>query len=272
MRQATTGEPDIPISLKTMKTRILVSGIVAACAATVAFAAPADDIKAAAGVLAGAANYSWTTTTQNAGGGGGGQFGGGPTAGVTETGGYTIRTVTTPNGAMLTVSKGDKRVMQTPGGSWMTPEEMRAQMQGGGGQGGPGGAGGRGGMPGMGGAPVLPADEVKALLTGGVTEFAVADGAIVGTLSPEAVAPMLSRGPRGGQGGTPPPPPKNAMGTVKFWVQDGALMKYEVHVKGTVTGRNGEDREIDRTTTTEIKAVGTTKVEVPAEAKAKLGA
>jgi hypothetical protein len=33
---------------------------------------------------------------------------------------------------------------------------------------------------------------------------------------------------------------------------------------------NGEDRDVNRTTTTEIKDVGTTKVEVPADAKPKL--
>jgi hypothetical protein len=33
---------------------------------------------------------------------------------------------------------------------------------------------------------------------------------------------------------------------------------------------NGEDRDVDRTTTIEIKDIGTTKVEVPAEAKSKL--
>ena len=42
-------------------------------------------------------------------------------------------------------------------------------------------------------------------------------------------------------------------------------------VKGTVQGRNGE-QQVDRTTTTEIKNVGSTKVMVPAEAKKKLGA
>jgi hypothetical protein len=33
---------------------------------------------------------------------------------------------------------------------------------------------------------------------------------------------------------------------------------------------NGEDRDIDRTTTTEFKDIGTTKIEVPEAAKKKL--
>ena len=35
---------------------------------------------------------------------------------------------------------------------------------------------------------------------------------------------------------------------------------------------NGEDRDIDRTTTVEIKDVGTTKIDVPEAAKTKLAA
>jgi hypothetical protein len=34
--------------------------------------------------------------------------------------------------------------------------------------------------------------------------------------------------------------------------------------------RNGDDRDIDRTTTVEIKDVGSTKITVPNEAKSKM--
>jgi hypothetical protein len=47
------------------------------------------------------------------------------------------------------------------------------------------------------------------------------------------------------------------------------LVKYQTHVTGTVSF-NGTDRDVDRTTTTEIKDVGTTKIEVPDDAKKKL--
>jgi hypothetical protein len=40
-------------------------------------------------------------------------------------------------------------------------------------------------------------------------------------------------------------------------------------VQGSVSW-NGNDREVDRTTTVEIKDVGTTKIEVPEDAKKKL--
>ena len=62
-----------------------------------------------------------------------------------------------------------------------------------------------------------------------------------------------------------------AKGTVKFWVKDGQLAKYEFVVRGKITA--GEDkREVDlsRTTTVEIKEVGSTKVSLPEDAKKKL--
>ncbi len=60
-----------------------------------------------------------------------------------------------------------------------------------------------------------------------------------------------------------------AKGSVKFWVKDGVLSKYEVKVQGKVSF-NGNDRDIDRTTKIEIKDVGTTQIEVPDDAKQKL--
>lgn len=62
-----------------------------------------------------------------------------------------------------------------------------------------------------------------------------------------------------------------AKGSVKFWVKDGRLAKYEFIVRGKITA--GEDkREVDlsRTTTVEIKEVGSTKVSLPEDAKKKL--
>ncbi len=56
---------------------------------------------------------------------------------------------------------------------------------------------------------------------------------------------------------------------MKFWLKEGVLSKYEVKVKGTVSF-NGNEFDNDRTTTVEIKDVGSTKVEVPAEARKKL--
>jgi hypothetical protein len=162
----------------------------------------------------------------------------------------------------------------------MTMEEMRQQFaNGGGGGGGNNGGRGRGGFGfGFGGGGQVNPAEEAAMLASKMKEAKVDDGAIVGTLAAEDVAPLLTfggrggRAGRGGQGGEAPPAPKNASGSVKFWVKDGALVKYAVTVKGTVTIPGGDERDVERTTTTELKNVGSTKVDVPEEAKKKLGA
>lgn len=73
----------------------------------------------------------------------------------------------------------------------------------------------------------------------------------------------------GGRRGGNAPEPKNAKGSLKVWLKDGVPSKYQVKVGGTVNF-NGEDRDIDRTTTIELNNVGTTKVEVPEAAQKKL--
>lgn len=242
--------------------KLLIPCLAAAFATSFVYATPADDVKAAAKKLSDASSYAWTTKSENAGGGG---FGGGATNGVTEKGGYTLTTRESQMGTMQTLRKGEQVVIERDG-NWVTREEMMAQF--GGGQGGPGGGqrgNTRGGMFGS----VNPAEEVTTLVDS-AKDLKVADGAIVGTLSEEAVAQRLN--PFGRPGGQPAAAPKNASGTVKFWVKDGALTKYEFNVKGTTTGRDGQERQNDRTTTTEIKDIGSAKVTVPDAAKKKLGA
>lgn len=255
-----------------MKPHIPASLMAALFAATLVHGAAADDVKTAAKKLTDAANYSWTATTVNAApaaGGGGAGFNAGPVTGKTEKGGFTVITRSFNGNAMQTVSKDGKSAFQGQDGAWTTPEEMMAAMGGGGGA--PGG-----GLRGFGAAPVLPADEI-ASLAAKVKELKSADGVLLGDLPADGVGTLLmaGRGMRGGAPGaaaTPPAPPQNASGSIKIWLKDGVLAKYELHLKGTVTGRGGNAQEVDRTVTTEIKDIGSTKLDVPAEAKSKLEA
>lgn len=246
----------------------LIIPCIAVFSAAICQAAPADDVKAAAKKLADAPNYAWSTTVANAGGAGGGGrgggFGGGPQSGVAEKGGFAVITREGPNGQSQTVRKGEKVVLQNQENQWVTPEEFMAAFGGGGG-------GGRGGAGGALFGGTLPADDLTALATA-ATDLTAADGVISGKLNAEATTQRLTagRGGRGG-GGNAPAAPTNASGTVKFWVKDGAISKYEVNVKGTVTGRGGEV-QVDRTTTTEIKNVGSSKATVPPDALKKIGA
>jgi hypothetical protein len=249
-------------------------------------AASKEDVSAAIKKLADGGNYSWTSTISNvapAGGGGGGfggggfggggrgGRGGGPTSGKITKDGYMLITRGGFQGNTTeTITKGEKSVTKNQEGQWQTPEEMAAAFGGGGGGGGFGG--GRGFGRGGAGATRLPTLDAQELLAA-VSELKSADGALSGDLSKEAVNARLSpfggRGFGGGGGGEAPPPPADAKGSVKYWLKDGALSKYEFTVQGTMDF-GGNEFPINRTTTVEFKDVGSTKVEVPEDAKKKL--
>lgn len=116
----------------------------------------------------------------------------------------------------------------------------------------------------------LPAAEAAKLASKAV-EWKSAGGAIVADLSAEGAKELLTVGRGGRAGGGQAPEVKNPKASVHYWIQNGALAKMQVDVSGTIVGRNGE-RETSRSTTYEFKDVGATKVEVPEDAKKKLGA
>jgi len=243
--------------------------------AVVAMADAKDDVSAAAAKLTDATNYSWKQTSESAGGGGGGGGrGGGPIEGKTEKGGFTVLTITRGDNSSQIVFKGEKVVMQNRDGDWQTAEEMAAAQpapdpnaQGGGRR------RGRGNMADQYKNYKFPAD-LAADLASKADSLASADGAITGSLSEAGAKALMTGGGRGGRrggaggGGGAAPDISNAKATVKFWVKDGVLAKYETHVTGTIS-RGGNDMDVDRTTTVEIADVGSTKVEVPDGAKKK---
>ena len=110
-----------------------------------------------------------------------------------------------------------------------------------------------------------PAAQVEEL-AGKVKELKQDGDVYSGELTEEGAKSQLMFGGRGGGNG---PEISGAKGSVKFWVKDGLLSKYEVKVQGHVSF-NGNDRDVDRTTTVEIKDIGSTKVQVPDDAKKKL--
>ncbi len=222
-------------------------------------AAPKDDVKAAATALGDAANYSWQTTLDM---GANSPFQMGPTDGKTEKGGFTTVSSTMMDNTSVVVLKGTNAAVQTDNG-WQTVAEATA-------------GGGGGFNPGMFAARQaqnlkLPAVEAASLadLAGDLK----ADGdKITGDLTTDGAKAQLSFGGRGGRrggGGGPAPEITNPKGTVTFWITGGKLTKYSFHVTGSMD-RGGEPFEMDRTTTVTIKDVGTTKVDVPEDAKKKL--
>ena len=213
-------------------------------------AAPKDDVTAAAKALAGKDNYAWKQTTENAGGGG---FGGGTSEGKFEKGGYLWLSMTMRDNTIEAVKKGDKGAIKTQDG-WQSLSEATSgdpspatfiarRMQ-------------------NFKAPAAQAED----LAGKVKELKQDGDIYSGELTEEGAKSQLMFGGRGGGNG---PEISGAKGSVKFWVKDGVLSKYEIKVKGTVSF-NGNDRDVDRTTTIEIKGIGSTKVQVPDDAKKKL--
>ena len=102
-------------------------------------------------------------------------------------------------------------------------------------------------------------------IAGDATELTLADGVYSGDLTEEGAKALMTFS-RGGGG----PSISNAKGSAKFWLKDGALTKYQYKVTGTMDW-NGNQFDVDRETTVEIKDVGATTVEVPEPAKSKLG-
>jgi hypothetical protein len=241
-----------------------------------------SEVKSAAKKLADQPNYSWTTKSESTrqpqqgqgqgqgrgqGRGGFGGFGA-PPSGKTEKDGFTVLTYKVGENTTEAVLKGGKVALKSED-EWKTGEELAEA-------GDAGGANrGRGGMARRVQAQKLPATEAQDLVAK-VKDWKKDGDTYSGALTGEAIKEMYTfRGRPGGNAdaNANAPDTSGLKGTAKFWVKDGVLSKYESHVEGKMTGgRNNRESEVNRTTTVEIKDVGTTKLEVPAEAKKKLKA
>ncbi len=232
-----------------MKPTVLFSAAAVLVATTVVAADsnPKDEITAAAKKLGDDSNYSWRTTVavpEDA------PFKPGPTEGKTEKGGVTLLAMTFGDNETKAVLKGEKGAASNPEGEWRSLDELAN-------------AEGPGRFMGMFlrnfKAPAAQAAELASFSK----ELKKDGDAYASDLTEEGAKAFLTFR-RGGNATV-----SNPKGSVKFWIKDGALTKYEFHVKGSVSF-NGNDFDQDRTTTVVIKDVGTTKVTVPEEAKKKL--
>jgi hypothetical protein len=219
-------------------------------------ASPKDDVKAAAKALGSQTNYSWKATVESPNAGG--RFNG-PTDGKTENGGYTCLTMTRDDGTTEAVLKGGKGAVKMPDSGWQSLAELSQDN-------------GDGGFN----RSLFLARRLQNYKTPATEAADLADkakelkkdgDAYAGDLTEDGAKGLLTMGrPTTGDNA---PTVTNPKGSVKFWVKDGLLTKYEFHVQGTVSF-NGNDRDVDRTTTVAIKGVGTTKIELSDDAKKKL--
>jgi hypothetical protein len=244
------GGNNLEIKHKHMKENVLFGAIALLAGSLLAADSnPQDAVKDAAKSLGAKDNYSWKTTID---------FGGdtvGTIEGKTEKGGATFLALSRGDQGMDAVLKGGKGVLKLEEG-WKTVSEVAEDS-------------GQQGAPRM-VARILqdfkaPAEEA-ADLAGKTKELKLADGVYAGDLTADAIKDRLRFGRRSGGDA---PNVSGAKGSVKFWLKDGSIAKYEFSVQGTVTF-NGNDRDVDLKNAVVIKDVGTTKVTVPEEAAKKL--
>jgi hypothetical protein len=205
-----------------------------------------DEITNAAKALGAKDNYSWRSTVvvpEDA------PFKPGPTEGKTEKDGYTWVSLSFGDNETKAVLKGEKAAATTPDGDWQSLAELDKAE---------GPTRFLGMMLRNFRTPAVQAVDLAA----GAKELKKEGDVVSGDLTEEGAKGFLTFR-RGGGSVT------NPKGSVKFWLKDGALAKFEFHVKGTVDF-NGNEFEQDRTTTVVIKDVGATKIAVPDEAKKKL--
>jgi hypothetical protein len=247
--------------MKTLRSPLSLLTATLLIGATGALADITDDLKSAARKLADAASYSWTATTEIEGG----QWTPAPVRGKALKGGTAVLTTERDGSTTTAVLQGTNGVASTDDG-WKTAEELRSAAGAGG-----GGGGNRGGM--RAGALLrnpLPAASLTRMADKARNLKAEDGGSMSGELTEDAAKEFALRGRGGRPGGQTPPEPRNAKASVRFWLKDGQVAKAQLKVSATMSF-NGEDRDMVRTTTWEFRDVGTTTVEVPAEAKKRLG-
>jgi hypothetical protein len=207
-----------------------------------------EEVINAAKKLGEKASYSWKTTVvvpESA------QFKPGPTEGKTEKDGYTHVKMTFGDNTTELVKKGEKVAFTNRDGDWQSVADAEGEQ-------GPGRF-----MAGR--ARNFKAPAAQAVDVAEATKELKKDGDVYSGDLSEQGAKSLMRFRRGGDG----PTINDAKGSAKFWLKDGQLSKYEYKVTGSMDF-NGNNMDIDRTTTVEIKDVDNTKVEVPEGAKKKL--
>jgi hypothetical protein len=235
-----------------MKTRLL-TGLVATLATGLlaADSNPKDKLANAAKQLAGKPNYSWTTSTTEADGTSGRL---GPIDGKADKEKLTFLSFAVGGVPVEVYMKADKGAAKALEG-WMTLDEI-AQTSG------------------TAAAVVRYLKSYKAPaaqsadLVNNLNGLKEAEEVVSGELKDEPLKELLLVGTRR-RDGQEEPKINDGKGTAKFWIKEGVLTKYELKVQGKVVA--GERTlDIDRTTTVEIKDIGSTKLEVPDEAKQKM--
>lgn len=226
---------------------IRTSALAVFCLCGVALGDANQDLVAAATKLTDAGNYSWRSVTNDTSGNGSTLI----TDGKTDKSGYTTVNLNSGDYYVRLIIKGESGAINT-GDGWKTADDLTDNRR----------AARflsftvRGFK-----SPAVLAQEAASH----VKELRAEEDAFVADVTGNEAAQLLSpmANLRGGR------EMSNAKATVRFWVRDGVLSKYQVHATYTVS-RNGNDTDIDRTTTVDFTDIGSATVEVPEDVKRKL--
>ena len=203
---------------------------------------PKEDVIAAARKLGEQASYSWKQTVvvpEDA------PFKPSPSEGKTVKGGVTYFTFSFGDNSTQIYLKGTNSAVSDPDGGWQSASELEGDE-------GPGRF-----MSFLVRDFKTPAAQAGEL-AGTAKELKSDEGVISGEMTTDAARSQFKFGTVTG--------PK---GSVKFWLKDGQITKYQLKIVGKAEF-NGNEMDVDRDTTIEITDVGTTKIEVPADAQKKL--
>jgi hypothetical protein len=209
---------------------------------------PQEDVLAAIAALGTQTNYSWKTTVQL------GLLHSATTRyGRTVKDGYTLFSTNPANDqgipdSFAVLIRGTNAAVQTAPNSWRSAADVLRD-------------------PGSRSTPawalaqtaqnLKPPAILAANLAAQAQDWLAGTNSLAGVLNAESVTSLL---------GDRLPISTNRLVRVTFWITDGKLAKFQWHATGMTTF-NGSSRNMDRTATTEIMSVNTTKLQVPDEAR-----
>ncbi len=245
--------------------RALFLAVIVLSVGSVLAADPKEELAAATRKVVDAGNYSWKQTMET--------FAGSRSGFVQETqegqalkNGLTHMTLSSANAVVEALRKGTNGVLKEQTGDWQTYREVAAANV---------NAGSQVALR-LATQAVVPMSQVADLMTK-VKDLSLSNGVFAGDFTADAARPLLGRvtdmirgGGMNGGGGGNTPTVSDAIGTVKFWVAEGGLNKYELSIRANVSYYGGRKTEVGRITTVEFKEVGTTKINAPADALKKI--
>jgi len=208
------------------------------------------EIRKAIQLLGNQANYSWNSTTKSEASSSVSRQG--PTTGMTEQNGDTHFRFTLDGNPVEVAIRGTKSAIKTET-AWESAEDLRGERQ---------------WIARRLQAFKPPVAEAEDLLRAAKPIRSERGGIFTADLTPQGVTELLLARSRNDLQTRVSP---GAKGSVKLWTKNGLLVKYEYSLQGKIVlTDHKQEFNVSRTTTVEIKDVGTTKIRLPEEARQKL--